>query len=97
MAEAFGVYSAAMPASACALLSTSGGKTHLDQARAGPAGVEFHLGYGDWIRLLHTNGLEVVDLIEVQDPARPRRPRVGPLPSRRDLESKKQSRVIRRA
>lgn len=37
--------------------------------------VEFHLGYGDWIRLLHANGLEVEDLIEVQAPenARPHR------------------------
>ena len=26
--------------------------------------VEFHLGYGDWIRLLRANGFEVEDLIE---------------------------------
>ncbi len=32
------------------------------------SGVEFHLGYGDWIRLLRANGFEVVDLIEVQPP-----------------------------
>ncbi len=32
------------------------------------AGVEFHLGYGDWIRLLRANGFEVTDLIEVQPP-----------------------------
>ena len=31
-------------------------------------GVEFHLGYGDWIRLLRSNGFEVLDLIEVQAP-----------------------------
>jgi hypothetical protein len=31
-------------------------------------GVEFHLGYGDWIRLLRANGFEVIDLIEVQAP-----------------------------
>ena len=31
-------------------------------------GVEFHLGYGDWIRLLRANGFEVVDLIEVRPP-----------------------------
>jgi SAM-dependent methyltransferase len=30
--------------------------------------VEFHLGYGDWIRLLRANDFEVVDLIEVQAP-----------------------------
>jgi SAM-dependent methyltransferase len=31
--------------------------------------VDFHLGYGDWIRLLRRNGFEVVDLIEIQAPA----------------------------
>lgn len=30
--------------------------------------VEFHLGYGDWIRLLNQNGFEVVDLVEVRPP-----------------------------
>ena len=30
--------------------------------------VEFHLGYGDWIRLLRANGFEVEDLIEVRPP-----------------------------
>jgi SAM-dependent methyltransferase len=30
--------------------------------------VEFHLGYGDMIRLLHANGFEVEDLIEVRPP-----------------------------
>lgn len=29
-------------------------------------GIEFHLGYGDWIRLLRRNGFEVEDLIEIQ-------------------------------
>jgi hypothetical protein len=28
--------------------------------------VEFHLGYGDWIRLLRGNGFEVEDMIEVR-------------------------------
>ena len=32
-------------------------------------GVEFHLGYGDWIRLLQANGFELEDLIEIQAPA----------------------------
>ena len=32
-------------------------------------GVEFHLRYGDWIRLLRANGFEVEDLIELQAPA----------------------------
>ncbi|HEY7526883.1 MAG TPA: class I SAM-dependent methyltransferase [Candidatus Limnocylindria bacterium] len=29
-------------------------------------GVEFHLGYGDWIRLLRASGFEVTDLIELR-------------------------------
>ena len=28
--------------------------------------VEFHLGYGDWIRLLRVNGFEVEDLVELR-------------------------------
>lgn len=28
--------------------------------------IEFHLGHGDWIRLLRKNGFEVLDLIEVR-------------------------------
>ena len=28
--------------------------------------VDFHLGYGDWIRLLRANGFEIEDLIEVR-------------------------------
>jgi SAM-dependent methyltransferase len=31
-------------------------------------GIEFHLGYGDWIRLLRTNGYEIEDLIEIRPP-----------------------------
>ena len=31
-------------------------------------GIEFHLGYGDWIRLLRANGFEVEDLVEVRPP-----------------------------
>jgi SAM-dependent methyltransferase len=31
-------------------------------------GVEFHLGHGDWIRLLRANGFEIEDLIEVRAP-----------------------------
>jgi len=31
--------------------------------------VEFHLGYGDWIRVLRANGFEVEDLVEIQAPA----------------------------
>jgi SAM-dependent methyltransferase len=29
-------------------------------------GVEFHLGHGDWIRLLRANGFEVEDIVEIQ-------------------------------
>jgi SAM-dependent methyltransferase len=32
-------------------------------------GVEFHLGYGDWIRLLRANGFEILDLVELRPPA----------------------------
>ncbi|MBA2274403.1 MAG: class I SAM-dependent methyltransferase [Actinobacteria bacterium] len=28
--------------------------------------VEFHLGYGEWIRLLRSNGFEITDLIELR-------------------------------
>lgn len=31
-------------------------------------GIEFHLGYGDWIRLLRANSFEVEDMIEVRPP-----------------------------
>jgi SAM-dependent methyltransferase len=30
--------------------------------------VEFHLGYGDWIRLLRANGFEVLNLLEIRAP-----------------------------
>jgi SAM-dependent methyltransferase len=29
---------------------------------------EFHIGYGEWIRILRSNGFEVEDLIEIQPP-----------------------------
>lgn len=31
-------------------------------------GIEFHLGHGDWIRLLRDSGFEVADLIELRPP-----------------------------
>ena len=31
-------------------------------------GIEFHLGHGDWVRVLRTNQFEIVDLIEIQAP-----------------------------
>jgi SAM-dependent methyltransferase len=30
--------------------------------------IDFHLGYGEWIRLLRANGFDVTDLIEVRPP-----------------------------
>ena len=32
----------------------------------GDPSVEFHLGYGDWIRLLRANGFEIEDMIELR-------------------------------
>jgi hypothetical protein len=43
-------------------------------------GVEFHLGYGDWIRLFRANGLQVEDLIELQAPAGATKHRYDALP-----------------
>jgi SAM-dependent methyltransferase len=34
--------------------------------------IEFQLTYGGWIRLFRENGFEVLDLIELRAPARPR-------------------------
>ena len=31
-------------------------------------GVEFHIGYGEWIKLLHSSGFEVEDLVELRPP-----------------------------
>jgi SAM-dependent methyltransferase len=44
--------------------------------------VNFYLGYGDWIRLLRTNGFEVECLVEIQAPedAKPHRFDVLPKP-----------------
>ena len=33
-----------------------------------PPSVEFHIGYGDWIRLLRKSGFEIENLIEVRPP-----------------------------
>jgi len=35
----------------------------------GEEGIEYHLGHGEWLRLLRRNGFEVLDLVEVQAPA----------------------------
>jgi SAM-dependent methyltransferase len=37
--------------------------------REDDGGIEFHLAHGDWVRLLRTNGFEILDLIELQAPA----------------------------
>lgn len=33
-----------------------------------PPATEFHLGHGDWIRLLRSTGFEILDLVEIQAP-----------------------------
>jgi len=33
-----------------------------------PPATEFHLGHGDWIRLLRKNGFEILDLVEIRSP-----------------------------
>lgn len=33
-----------------------------------PPAVEFHLGHGDWVRLLRSNSFEILDLVEIQAP-----------------------------
>jgi SAM-dependent methyltransferase len=48
----------------------------------GTDGVEFHLGYGDWIRLLRANGLSVENLIEIQAPPEGEPHRYPGLPDR---------------
>jgi SAM-dependent methyltransferase len=35
----------------------------------GEEGVNFYLGYGEWIRLFRANGFEVEDLVQIQAPA----------------------------
>ncbi len=37
--------------------------------RSDNGGIEFHLGHGDWVRLLRVNGFEILDLIELFAPA----------------------------
>jgi ubiquinone/menaquinone biosynthesis C-methylase UbiE len=44
--------------------------------------VEFHLGYGDWIRLLRRSGFEVLDLVELRAPEDGREHRYPGLPDR---------------
>ena len=34
--------------------------------------LQFELPYGEWIRLFRSNGFEVLDLVELRPPARPR-------------------------
>ncbi len=44
--------------------------------------VEFHLGYGDWIRLLRRSGFEVIDLVQLQAQADGSEHRYPGLPDR---------------
>jgi SAM-dependent methyltransferase len=44
--------------------------------------VEFHLGYGDWIRLLRGSGFDVLDLLELRAPESGRDHRYPALPDR---------------
>jgi hypothetical protein len=48
----------------------------------GTGGIEFHLGYGDWIRLLRESGFAVENLIEIQAPAKGEPHRFPALPDR---------------
>jgi ubiquinone/menaquinone biosynthesis C-methylase UbiE len=48
----------------------------------GSGGIEFHLGYGDWIRLLRANGFTVENLIEIQAPSEGEPHRFAALPDR---------------
>ena len=36
--------------------------------RSDDGGIEFHLGHGDWVRVLRANRFELLDLIEIQAP-----------------------------
>ncbi|HSK17343.1 MAG TPA: class I SAM-dependent methyltransferase [Gaiellaceae bacterium] len=49
---------------------------------AGTDAVEFHLGHGDWIRLLVGSGFDVVDLVEVRPAAEGAPHRFAGLPER---------------
>lgn len=44
------------------------GMHRFDWPEDDPPAVEFHLGHGDWIRLLRANGFEILDLIEIRAP-----------------------------
>ncbi len=35
---------------------------------SGDEGVEFHLGHGDWVRVLRRSGFEIEDLVELRPP-----------------------------
>jgi SAM-dependent methyltransferase len=43
-----------------------------DIAWPGEDGIEYHIGHGDWIRLLRQHGFEVEDLVELQAPPKAR-------------------------
>ncbi|MCP3994314.1 MAG: class I SAM-dependent methyltransferase [bacterium] len=45
------------------------GMHRFDWPEDDPPSVEFHLGHGDWIRLLRANDFEIIDLVELRSPA----------------------------
>ena len=44
------------------------GMHRFDWTEDDPPATEFHLGHGDWIRLLRSNGFEILDLVQIQSP-----------------------------
>ena len=44
------------------------GMHRFDWPEDDPPSIEFHLGHGDWIRLLRANSFEILDLVEVRAP-----------------------------
>jgi SAM-dependent methyltransferase len=45
------------------------GMHRFDWPEDDPPAVEFHLGHGDWVRLLRGNDFEILDLVELRAPA----------------------------
>ena len=48
--------------------ATTDRSTVISRWRADGGGIAFHLGHGDWLRLLRGSGFEVLDLLELQAP-----------------------------
>lgn len=60
---------AADEAATAALSRDFFGMHRFDWPQDDPPAVEFHLGHGDWVRLLTDNGFAILDLVEIQAPA----------------------------